>query len=70
MVEHDKLVGDHNKTVGDLTESQKLGAAIGEKRDSMDVENKKLRAENTKLSIELTDFKKALARLVEVMGMR
>jgi len=61
VVEHDMLMENHNKTLGDLDESQKKGAAIAEKRDIMDVDNKKLRAENTKLSIELTDFKKALA---------
>jgi hypothetical protein len=64
VVEHDMLMENHNKTLGDLDESQKKGAAIAEKRDIMDVDNKKLRAENTKLSIELTDFKKALARSV------
>ena len=67
VVEHDSLVQDHNKTLGDLSDSQKKGAAIAEKRDVMDVDNKKLRAENTKLSIELTDFKKALARLLNIL---
>ena len=67
VVEHDSLVQDHNKTLGDLSDSQKKGAAIAEKRDVMDVDNKKLRAENTKLSIELTDFKKALARLFNIL---
>ena len=62
VVEHETLVKDHSKTLGELSDSEKKGAAIAEKRDIMDVDNKKLRAENTKLSIELTDFKKALAR--------
>ena len=61
-MEHETLVKDHSKTLGELSDSEKKGAAIAEKRDIMDVDNKKLRAENTKLSIELTDFKKALAR--------
>ena len=64
MVEHETLVKDHNKTLEELRDSEKKGAAIAERRDVMDVDNKKLRAENTKLSIELTDFKKALARSV------
>ncbi|KAL5258856.1 hypothetical protein ACHWQZ_G009355 [Mnemiopsis leidyi] len=61
VVEHETLVKDHNKTLEELRDSEKKGAAIAERRDVMDVDNKKLRAENTKLSIELTDFKKALA---------
>ena len=61
-MEHETLLKDHSKTLGELSDSEKKGAAIAEKRDIMDVDNKKLRAENTKLSIELTDFKKALAR--------
>ena len=33
-----------------------------DQRDSRDNENKRVKAENAKLSMELDDFKKALAR--------
>ena len=60
-MEHSKLTKDHAETLQDLASSQKECAKIGDQRDSKDNENKRVVAENTKLSIELADLKKALA---------
>ena len=61
-VDHDKLVNANAETTNNLSNCKKQCITITDQRDSMDNENKRMKAENTKLSIELTDFKKALAR--------
>ena len=61
-VEHNKLSSSNTTSLADLSASKKECVKLADERDRRDNENKRVVAENTKLSIELADLKKALAR--------
>jgi len=60
-VEHEKLSKAHKETLAELEVSTAEVRQTSDQRDSRDNENKRVKAENAKLSMELDDFKKALA---------
>lgn len=60
-MEHEDLTNSNKDTLEALAASKKECVKMGDAKDVVDLENKRVKAENTKLSVDLTEFKKALA---------